>query len=206
MKLFRLALILCCPVLLGGAAAPSPTSERVSATDFCGLYGFSGKPVAAESCLNAPRGRVITCTAGYDVVGTVSPSIMLPGVASFSGCTLVNTCTAYGYSGAPANTLSCVATVNRRTITCEAGYYAVAPATPSVTLAGAAPFAGCTAIDTCRVYGYSGAPAYALSCASAINRRTITCQEGYFATPPDKRFVTLTGASAFAGCTPFTHR
>lgn len=168
----------------------------------CTEYGYSGNGQYAQSCVSSPGSRVVTCLPGYWVTGTTSQSIKLGNAEKFVGCTEINECDTYGYSGKADYTLQCIDGVNKRTIVCKPGYYAVAPATASVVLVGNAPFAGCVDINECAAFGYSGKDANTVSCVnSAVNQRTITCKTGYWAVAPDTPVVTIIGSGAFEGCT-----
>lgn len=112
-------------------------------------------------------------------------------------------CKEYGYSGRPANTLSCVNSGDSRIITCQAGYYVSGTSwKSSVSLPGSTVFTGCADIDECAAYGYSGKTAHTLSCKnSALNQRTVTCQDSYIvAGSKDQKSIVLTGSAAFPGC------
>jgi hypothetical protein len=114
-----------------------------------------------------------------------------------------NGCTAYGFSGKPENTDRCEALVNARRIYCKPGYRAAGGATSTsidVTLTGSAAFGGCTLIDNCKEYGFSGKDANVRSCINGVNTRTIACNAGYYAVAPSNPIVTLTGSQAFTGC------
>lgn len=126
-------------------------------------------------------------------------------------CEVINTCAIYGFSGKPANSLSCTSSVNTRTITCLPGFYATAPSNPAVTLTGNSAFGGCIRmlnlelasrleIDNCAVYGNSGKPQNVANCANGINYRTITCAAGYAAVLPSTVSIKLTASTVFAGC------
>jgi hypothetical protein len=121
---------------------PAPACRSKACQDPCATYGYSGASAHAQSCKASGDQRTITCVSGYEVIGSLSPSVTLTGSAPFKGCTQVNTCVSYGYSGHPAHALSCKPGVDVRTITCQTGYMA-ARDSASVTLTGAAPFAGC---------------------------------------------------------------
>jgi len=56
---------------------------------------------------------------------------------------LIDNCAVYGTSGRPGHVTQCVNGVNQRTISCDAGYYAVYPTDPDVTLIGNEDFFGC---------------------------------------------------------------
>jgi hypothetical protein len=188
------------PVSISGlsqAAAASPSGS----VNLCGLWGYSGKPANAVSCVNGEGRRTITCAAGYYAAPPFSPSVTLIGATPFAGCNPINMCAVYGYSGATAHTLSCTSGIGSRTITCAAGYYATPPATPSITLSGSTAFTGCHQIDMCALYGFSGHNAGAQSCTNGINTRTIVCEPSYHVDGTEKeKEITLTGSTPFVGC------
>ena len=91
--------------------------------------------------------RYIALVAGLCLAGQPVSISGLSLAAAASSSAPVNLCAQYGYSGKTANVLSCVNGAGKRTITCSAGFAASPPASPSVTLAGSTPFAGCFQID-----------------------------------------------------------
>ncbi len=148
MKSLGWALAPCLVLLLGMKAPsgpPSPVRPPIPAPNYCELYGYSGKPANVMSCTNLPRGRTITCMAGYAAAPSpTTASITLAGSTAFHGCQQINMCTLYGYSGHPDHALACTTGPNVRTITCASGYVASPPDGKSITLTGAAPFKGCS--------------------------------------------------------------
>eukprot|EP01127_Copromyxa_protea_P009355 TRINITY_DN21_c0_g3_i1.p1 TRINITY_DN21_c0_g3~~TRINITY_DN21_c0_g3_i1.p1 ORF type:complete len:1621 (+),score=404.04 TRINITY_DN21_c0_g3_i1:32-4894(+) len=194
-------------VCADGYEKQSPAAKDCKAKDYCAIYGYSGRTAYTKSCVNVVGGRTITCMDGYypstHAVGGNQAWVTLMGATAFGGCTLINTCTTYGFSGKSANTKSCVPSGTSRIITCNDGYRAEGSsgdATPTVTLAGSAAFLGCTLIDNCKVYGYSGKPDNAIACSNGVNTRTVTCAAGYAAVAPTTASVLLTGSAAFGGC------
>jgi hypothetical protein len=219
---------------LPGYYATPPASPSVTLTgsapfggcfeiNECTLYGYSGKSDGVLSCVNQINARTITCQAGYfarqSPSGTASDedlkrrSISVPAAAAFQGCAVIPMCRLYGFSGRSANTQSCAdGYPNKRIITCRPGYAAIPPATDAVALLGDAPFNGCTPIDECAVYGYSGKPQHTLSCVDGNNSRTVRCASDYgpvFPYPNNNRVapagrdgITLLGSEPFRGCIP----
>lgn len=165
---------------------------------------------------------MITCKTGFYAVAPATAAVTLVGKEVFSGCKGkylfsfplfsllksldIRECIIYGASGR-ANTISCVEVgINERTVTCAAGYYAVAPSTASVILQGSTAFGGCLPVDMCKIYGYNSLTENTESCVnSAINQRTIKCVVGFSPVggssgDPLSRLIILSGPTAFAGC------
>jgi hypothetical protein len=176
----------------------------------CTQFGYSGRPQNAASCTSVgDNQRTITCQLGYYAVAPDRPSVTLTDSQPFAGCTAINECAAYGYSGRPNGAVGCTDRVNQRTITCQRGYFVRVSKVPTdaelrvteVTLTGAAAFTGCEVVPHCRLYGDSGRSANLLSCTDGRpNERTLTCKPGYYAVKPDQPAVTLRDGAAFAGC------
>jgi len=106
-------------------------------------------------------------------------------------CTQILGCDVYGDSGKSDHVFSCINGVNTRTITCEVGYYAVAPVSPSVQLTGSEAFQGCFLVDQCAQYGFSGFPANTKNCTGDVSQRTIFCADGYFVLPQKTTSIIL---------------
>jgi len=129
-------------------------------------------------------------------------TVTLTGSSPFSGCIEINFCVQYAYSGYADFTKSCANVANGRVLTCNDGYYAIAPNMTQVTLMGDASFTGCHKIDTCMAYGNSGRPAGVESCVqTAVNNRTITCLDGWAVVGyQEKPMIQLIGPEVFTGC------
>eukprot|EP01127_Copromyxa_protea_P018725 TRINITY_DN5959_c0_g1_i1.p1 TRINITY_DN5959_c0_g1~~TRINITY_DN5959_c0_g1_i1.p1 ORF type:complete len:1030 (-),score=219.04 TRINITY_DN5959_c0_g1_i1:11-3100(-) len=175
----------------------------------CELYGYSGRREHAIKCEDGINERRITCANGYGEYGRAnSVSITLIGTSAFGGCGELNECDVYGaapYSRTVDLIDRCEDQVQSRTVYCKSGYAAIgAPGFSSnITLFGPSYFSGCSDIDECLAYGFSGKANNTLSCVqSALNKRTITCKPGYYATAPATASITLTGAAPFKGCNP----
>lgn len=117
-----------------------------------------------------------------------------------------NLCATFGYSGKPANAMSCTFTSTQRTVVCMQGYVVAGTNTASITLQGSAPFPGCVATrqDMCQLYGYSTRSANVASCTTGSNQRTIRCRDGYHVSGTTSETITLTGDAAFPGCSQLT--
>lgn len=191
--------------------------------DECRVYGFSGKAEGTESCTSQRNQRVISCQRGWFARKSLSGpltdedfrrrSISVFADQPFLGCAVIPMCRLYGFSGKPANVQSCTdGFPNKRIITCRPGFAADPPVADAVGLFGDAPFNGCTPIDECAVYGYSGRPQNTVSCVEGNNSRTIRCKPGYapvFPTPNNNKVapvgqdgITLLGSEQFRGCIP----
>jgi len=175
--------------------------------DECLINGYSGNPANTVSCVDGVDSRTITCATGYYAVAPISPVVTLKGNAGFDGCTEIDTCEAFGYSGKPDNTAGCIQNaVYQRTLSCLPGYGIAGtsgvPPTTTVTLTGPAVFTGCVELDNCVLYGFSGKPGNTSTCTNSINARTITCAEGFYpvGSVMGDTSITLVGSSAFAGC------
>ena len=183
---------------------PFPGCKEI---DECVLYGGSSASYVAR-CVDKLNGREIFCKPGYKI-GTghyIYPSMVFTGSAAFTGCTDINECDYYGFSGKTNRTAGCDNLENARKITCAPGFYAVAPASAYVILNGNAPFLGCSDINECAVFGNNNKTLGYARCQDGVNERIITCQEGYYVLPNnpaslESRSVTLTGSAVFPGCT-----
>ena len=174
--------------------------------DECADYGYSGNAANTLSCTSELNTRLIVCKPGY-TAQYPSDRIRLVGPNGFGGCTDIDECALYGYSGQPtANILSCVQGINVRTITCKDGYSVVGGTKIgqlSITLSGNTPFRGCADTNDCILYGFSGRGAYTRSCVqTSFNIRTITCMTGYYAIAPDVPSISINSTTEFRGCTP----
>jgi hypothetical protein len=67
--------------------------------------------------------------------------------ASFLTFVVIDNCLLYGFSGKPSHAYSCTSGLNRRTIQCNPGFYAVGGVNWAfnITLPGNTPFLGCEA-------------------------------------------------------------
>eukprot|EP01127_Copromyxa_protea_P004820 TRINITY_DN1464_c1_g2_i1.p1 TRINITY_DN1464_c1_g2~~TRINITY_DN1464_c1_g2_i1.p1 ORF type:complete len:1631 (-),score=237.44 TRINITY_DN1464_c1_g2_i1:393-5285(-) len=86
-----------------------------------------------------------------------------------------------------------------RVCKCPIGYYIIGVNQTSSFFPSGERFPGCYDIDECVLYGY-GSHA---TCVHAINARTITCDPGFYATPPNNEVIVLTGSQSFSGCLDF---
>jgi len=173
--------------------------------NICTSRGYGDRPDYTLSCVPSTNTRTITCQPGYHAVGTTPADntvVVLKGAAPFLGCELIDTCTQYGYSGNRADTVSCVSGRNQRTITCDLGFFAVAPNTRFITLTGNQTFLGCRLIDNCAVYGNSNKNSNYAGCVNGENSRTVSCMPGYYPLggPMNMTSIVLTGSVPFQGC------
>lgn len=86
---------------------------------------------------------------------------------------------------------------------CEYGFWIRSVKKAFITLEGNAPFEGCTEIDECVLYGFSGKAAGTEKCIDGPDPgyRTIRCKDGYLVTGTTRREITLEGSTPFVGCT-----
>ena len=198
-----------------GGSGTTETITLVGATNFAGCSeqnlcttdGYSGRNDFTLSCVPRPSERTVTCMPGYHAGGSASPiseSVTLSQHTPFTGCTLINMCNQYGDSGNRDQVIACIPGINSRTLVCDRGFFAIAPAERRITLQGNAKFLGCSVIDTCAVYGFSNKSEHTTRCVSAENERTIYCAVGYDPVGVGAGLATdrvvLTGPVPFQGC------
>eukprot|EP01127_Copromyxa_protea_P011436 TRINITY_DN2873_c0_g3_i2.p1 TRINITY_DN2873_c0_g3~~TRINITY_DN2873_c0_g3_i2.p1 ORF type:complete len:1979 (-),score=279.48 TRINITY_DN2873_c0_g3_i2:77-5701(-) len=87
-----------------------------------------------------------------------------------------------------------------RTCTCPPGFVLVDSRERSRFFASGVLFVGCQDLDECQEYGY---PEHSTCVNSAINERTITCDLGFFFTPPNDNVIVLTGNQQSPKCMDF---
>lgn len=69
-----------------------------------------------------------------------------------------------------------------RTITCASGWVATQPSAASILLKGDAAFQGCTEMNECNVYSYSGKAEFVKSCVDGLNKRYAGANSDFFKT------------------------
>src|SRR5690606_38105623 len=105
---------------------------------------------------------------------------------------------------------------------CKPGFFVSGGVTTQeIILTGESAFSGCartaitkkrndkahpnSAVNECNFYGFSGNLTNAVSCTeNDVDKRKITCADGYTAQPGDQSFSILNGNTSFGGELSFT--
>eukprot|EP01127_Copromyxa_protea_P018941 TRINITY_DN6057_c0_g1_i3.p1 TRINITY_DN6057_c0_g1~~TRINITY_DN6057_c0_g1_i3.p1 ORF type:complete len:742 (+),score=89.65 TRINITY_DN6057_c0_g1_i3:1693-3918(+) len=96
--------------------------------------------------------------------------------------------------------VTCTSDTLGRTCTCPPGFSLVGRKDSSMFFASGALFAGCQDINECQEYGW---PEHSTCVNSGVNERTITCDPGFFLTPPNDNVKVYIGSQAYQECMDF---